>query len=187
MRRRLFTVVSVLSLVLCAALIALWVRSHFVDDGFIVARPRFAAMGRVNRGTLCVMVLNMQSRSTSLRYLRWNGMLGWDEFPIAPYAYGPGPLKNHVRLLGFRLDSGEQAYVFGKPPNTIWKEVPFLLWTIPLWLPCALTFIPALALLPRLRRTRPAGHCRKCGYDLRASKDRCPECGTLILMTEATA
>ena len=46
--------------------------------------------------------------------------------------------------------------------------------------PGLLVFIPGVVLHVILRRQARRGRCRKCGYDLRASKDRCPECGTPI-------
>ena len=48
------------------------------------------------------------------------------------------------------------------------------------WATYVPTFVLAFTLLWR-RRRRPArgyGKCRKCGYDIRATPDRCPECGT---------
>ena len=51
---------------------------------------------------------------------------------------------------------------------------------IPLYLPVLLFGVwPAWLLLPfrRRRKRKKLGLCVQCGYDLRASKDRCPECG----------
>ena len=47
-----------------------------------------------------------------------------------------------------------------------------------LWLFFGSTGVVAWALLPLVRVIRPdCGRCPSCGYDLRASKDYCPECG----------
>ncbi len=51
---------------------------------------------------------------------------------------------------------------------------------VPFWIPALLFAILYLLLShPILRRERKKlGLCVKCGYDPRASKSRCPECGT---------
>jgi len=56
---------------------------------------------------------------------------------------------------------------------------------VPNWLLLALFGgIPAVFMVrPAVRRLiawrRPAGRCRACGYDLRMTPDRCPECGAV--------
>ncbi len=52
---------------------------------------------------------------------------------------------------------------------------------IPLWMPTALFGVMFASCRPlrfhRRRKRKKLGLCLNCGYDLRASKDRCPECG----------
>ncbi len=66
------------------------------------------------------------------------------------------------------------------------------LWLILLWpvLPASLAMIPlARRILRRMpvRYRRALGRCGRCGYDLRMTPDRCPECGRVPLGKRASA
>jgi hypothetical protein len=59
-------------------------------------------------------------------------------------------------------------------PPTRWEFV------VPLW-PIAALSLPLTAVRSikwRRRQRSKVGCCAKCGYDLRATPQRCPECGT---------
>jgi hypothetical protein len=50
---------------------------------------------------------------------------------------------------------------------------------LPYWVLLAPCLVPVgIRLLRRRRRERAENACPRCGYDLRATPDRCPECGT---------
>jgi hypothetical protein len=86
------------------------------------------------------------------------------------------------------------GYRDNDPADAVWAHAGFRYirqtaaglrrWNVvlPYWAIVALaSVLPAASLARRLTRAPVApGVCSLCGYDLRASRDRCPECGTPI-------
>ena len=83
-------------------------------------------------------------------------------------------------LLGFRLAYGDLGRLVPRP-------MPFWSIRIPYWFLFAIFSPPALVRLGLFlkrklyRRRQEHGFCPACGYDLRASRERCPECGMPVV------
>ena len=85
----------------------------------------------------------------------------------------PMLMEQHIKQLGSRRLGGRLTMTGGFPGMTTHS--------VPLWIPSVVFLVLGLScMVPpayRRRKRKKLGLCVKCGYDLRASKDRCPECG----------
>jgi hypothetical protein len=187
MTRRLFTILSALSLLLCVAVCVLWVRSYWVGDDFVVRNPiddgaiswQRVTDIRLGRGGIQVERVKLRVYTVNRDDKRVNELIftipppparSWEaadpEYP--DFLYGDAA----AGLAGFawsRYDTGGG-----------WLSVRGWGVIVPMWLPALLLTLPT-AVTVRSRRRRKAnaraGLCPQCGYDLRATPTRCPECG----------
>ena len=87
---------------------------------------------------------------------------------------GPAPGTKGVLLDRFGFGLSHESPPYDTAACAIW---------IPHWF-AALSLLAPPALYLKKRRTirdrERAGLCRHCGYELRASPERCPECGAFI-------
>jgi hypothetical protein len=179
MLRRLFNVLSALSLLLCAAVVALWVRSYWVND-----RLNIWPAGPGPGGADC--------RSYNLRSGK-GGLAFWISARDGPSAPRYKVTWSHNPAYWYPMQANE-----GDGNMTRWNRFGFELreypnwfsFTVPYWsLAAALSALPAMWLTRNVRRrTRiKRGLCPSCGYDLRATPGRCPECGTATTSSPASA
>ena len=177
MRRALLNLVTILSTLLLTALVALWIRSYWVHDVYGVVHgeddPAIARVATVV-STAGVIIL---SRST-VTYTNPNGAASAGFLRRTLSGRKSVPVPSGPWRFDFPLP-GIHHWGTARPDRT--SDEWFV--TVPYWLVAALAAVLPAWRFRRawLRRRRAVpGVCRACGYDLRASSGRCPECGTEV-------
>ena len=150
MIRKILTILSLIGLVLS---VGLWALSYFILFGY-ASRPKQTQW-----------LVYLRDRGCEIRYCELSEAL----FPMPPYTVWHRYTRSQRQV-----------------NRTDWKpcirrtKSGMVIFIVPFWLPTALfgTLFCVVGMpYHRRRKRKKLGLCLKCGYDLRASKDRCPECG----------
>jgi hypothetical protein len=187
MRRRLIQLLCCLCACVAIATAAIWVHSLFSHATLAFVRVDRQGAHPVARmrnlewyaGNLCIYWLDatiLDPRPYEI-YIRKEGR-GWS----VDFTTGPRDDPDHEAYLagfGTPILGGQFYHRFHNQPEMTGPQM--IIWIPCWWVLLVSVPLPALVLFRRVRARRRVqqGRCVACGYDLRASPDRCPECGAV--------
>jgi hypothetical protein len=172
-KQRLLDVLTIFSLLLCCDVVILWVRSYWQLDVWVHDVDEHSYAFRTDRAAVCYRHLTPPPRIRP----RWS-------HEVYPADFRMFPPVSQRSILGFQYDAG----TITMPPmkQGLQPRMDYTAIVVPDWaLVLCFGFLPArrAAAFFKKRRRVLEGHCKTCGYDLRATPDRCPECGTIQART----
>jgi hypothetical protein len=179
-KRRLFTIISALSLLLCIVCV-LWVRSYNYSAGWRREWGRSADvvnLGRDQSREGCVILFpssfDICVETGEVAVLRSRGSPR-----SAVVAFTMSAHRERPDLMCWsKIAANTKGRSFGGFGYSNLSDDALIV--IPIWAIALTLFIPSTLLAIGARRRPQDGttSCPTCGYDLRATPDRCPECGS---------
>jgi hypothetical protein len=181
-KRRLFNVLAAGSLVLCVATLSLWVRGNWQCDHVRWFSANYG-VSFASANSVMMLTIGPNYKGTDALPLE----SGWRYTHYSAHDAGQQmvrcqiPIAEYHRLgwLGFAYDPNRLETYHGPPKFTEYSShrLYFPHW----WFAATTSVLPAIWYWQRRRqrvRTK-LRRCVSCGYDLRATPERCPECGMM--------
>ncbi|MBC8108199.1 MAG: hypothetical protein H7Z14_16555 [Anaerolineae bacterium] len=158
-----WTIILVLSALVLVASIAAWTLRRWYAGASIRCWPASAEPG----ARRWIVVIGSDHGSFFAGLSNHTPVRDWAEFQLN--SHGPPGYNPHAKHAGFGL-------IWDPNYHTIF---------VPSWFTGVTSALLIMHAVGQRKRQRRIGFCHRCGYDLRASPDRCPECGEAVVTATA--